>query len=85
MYKITLKIDGMKCGMCESHINNIIRNNFKIKKVSSSHRKNETLIITKKIIEEDDLKTCINKHGYKVLDVSCISYQQKSIFSFLKK
>ena len=25
MQKITLKIDGMMCGMCESHINDAIR------------------------------------------------------------
>ena len=25
MYQTTLKIDGMMCGMCESHINDTIR------------------------------------------------------------
>ena len=25
MVKITMKIDGMMCGMCESHINDAIR------------------------------------------------------------
>ena len=32
MQQITLKIDGMMCGMCESHINESIRNNFSVKK-----------------------------------------------------
>lgn len=36
MQKITLKIDGMMCGMCESHINDVIRRTFPVKKVSSS-------------------------------------------------
>ena len=31
MQQITLKIDGMMCGMCESHINESIRNNFSVK------------------------------------------------------
>ena len=35
MIKTTLKIDGMMCGMCESHMNEVIRKNFKVKKVSS--------------------------------------------------
>ena len=35
MQQITLKIDGMMCGMCESHINESIRNNFSVKKVTS--------------------------------------------------
>lgn len=39
MIKITLKIDGMMCEMCESHVNDIIRNNFNVKKVASSHSK----------------------------------------------
>ena len=44
MQQITLKIDGMMCGMCESHINESIRNNFSVKKVTSSHTKGETII-----------------------------------------
>lgn len=40
MVKTTLGIDGMMCGMCESHMNDAIRNNFDVKKVTSSHRKN---------------------------------------------
>ena len=28
MIKTTLKIDGMMCGMCESHMNDLIRKNF---------------------------------------------------------
>lgn len=46
MKKITLKIDGMMCGMCESHVNDCIRRSFNVKKVKSSHIKNETVIIT---------------------------------------
>ena len=41
MIKTTLHITDMACGMCESHINDAIRNAFQIKKVSSSpQRKN---------------------------------------------
>ena len=36
MVKTVLKIDGMMCGMCESHMNDLIRNHCKVKKVSSS-------------------------------------------------
>ena len=39
MVKTTLGIDGMMCGMCESHMNDAIRNNFDVKKVTSSHSK----------------------------------------------
>lgn len=46
MLKITLKIDGMMCGMCESHINDTLRKNFAVKRVTSSHSKGKTEIIT---------------------------------------
>ena len=49
MIQITMKIDGMQCGMCESHINDSIRRVFPVKKVTSSHTKGETVILT----EED--------------------------------
>lgn len=32
MIKTTLKIDGMMCGMCESHMNDLIRKNFQVKR-----------------------------------------------------
>ena len=32
MYQITLKIDGMACSMCESHVCDTIRNQFQVKK-----------------------------------------------------
>lgn len=38
MVKTVLKIDGMMCGMCEAHMNDLIRKNFKVKKVTSSRQ-----------------------------------------------
>ena len=46
MYQITLGIDGMMCGMCESHINDAVRNAFPVKKVTSSHSRGETVILS---------------------------------------
>ena len=45
MVKTTLKIEGMMCGMCEAHINDLIRREFKVKKVSSSHINGEAVVI----------------------------------------
>ena len=39
MTKTVLKIDGMMCGMCESHVNDAIRKAFPVKKVTSSHKR----------------------------------------------
>ena len=35
MIETIVKIDGMMCGMCESHISDAIRNAFAVKKVSA--------------------------------------------------
>lgn len=35
MLKITAKVDGMMCGMCENHINDTVRKTFEVKKVTS--------------------------------------------------
>ena len=86
MQQITLKIDGMMCGMCESHINESIRNAFSVKKVTSSHTKGETIILTEENIEETKLKEVISKTGYKLLSVSKAPYKKKKgFFSFFKK
>ncbi len=80
MYKITLGIDGMMCGMCEAHVNDHIRKNFKVKKVNSSHTKNQTVIITEEEISEDDIKNIMAPTGYKVLSYKCEPYEKKGLF-----
>ena len=51
MTKVTLEIEGMACSMCESHINEAVRKAFDVKKVSASHSKNQTVILTDLIYE----------------------------------
>ena len=53
MIKTTLKIDGMMCGMCESHVNDAVRKAFPVKKVSSSRSKKETTVIAETELDED--------------------------------
>jgi len=62
MIEITLKIDGMMCGMCETHINDVIRRNFNIKKVTTSHTKGECVIISEN--EIDDAKLAENLKSF---------------------
>lgn len=80
MLKITLKIDGMMCGMCESHVNDAVRKAFQVKKVASSHGKGETVILTESDIEEDALRSVINATGYEVKEVLKEPYEKKGLF-----
>ena len=45
MWKYTIQVDGMMCGMCESHVNDAVRRAFPVKKVTSSRSKKETTVI----------------------------------------
>ena len=80
MQQITLKIDGMMCGMCESHINESIRNHFSVKKVTSSHTKGETVILTENDLDEAKLKETIDKTGYKLLSGSVRKKERLFLF-----
>lgn len=82
MIKTTLKIDGMMCGMCESHINTAIRNNFKIKKVNSSHSAGETEIISDEPLDEDRIKSVIGETGYTLKGISSEEYEKKKFTLF---
>ena len=85
MIKTTLKIDGMMCGMCEAHVNDAIRGAISVKKVTSSHRSGETVVISEASIDRERLKEAIEKTGYRLLSVSETPYVKKSFLSFLKK
>ena len=85
MVQLNIKIDGMSCGMCESHVNDTIRQKFNVKKVISSHKKGETVIVANEAIDSDKLKETISETGYEVLDIKEEPYEKKGFFAFLKK
>ncbi len=81
MTETILKIDGMSCPMCESHVNDVVRSKFKVKKVTSSHKKGETVILSESDLSADELSEAIGATGYKVLSVDSHPYVKKSLFS----
>ena len=82
MLKITVQVDGMMCGMCESHVNEAVRKAFKVKKVTSSHSKGQTVILTENDIDEGTLRSAIGATGYEVKSVSREPYEKKGLFGF---
>lgn len=85
MVETVLKVDGMMCGMCESHVNEVVRKTVEVKKVSSSHAKGETVIVSEQPLDIDKLKAAIADTGYTVTDAQTKPYEKKGFFSFLKK
>ena len=82
MLKTTLKIDGMLCGLCEAHINDAVRKNFDVKKVSSSHSKGVTEIISENPVDETKLKKVIEETGYTPVSVKTEPYKKKFLGIF---
>ena len=82
MIKTILEVQGMSCGMCESHVNDAIRKSFDVKKVSSSHSKKQTEIISEEAIDEDKLRAVIDETGYTVLSVDSEPYKKKGFGLF---
>ena len=84
MTKITVKVEGMMCPMCEAHANDAIRNAMAVKSVSSSHKAGETVIIADSF-DEAAIREAIEKTGYKVLGITAEPYEKKSFFAKLFK
>jgi copper chaperone CopZ len=80
MEKMTVKIDGMSCGMCEAHVQDLVRKNFKVKKVKASHMKGQADIIAEEDISEDDLSKALASMGYRVISVEREPYEKKGLF-----
>lgn len=82
MWKYTVEVDGMMCGMCEAHTNDAIRKAFKVKKVESSHTKKQTVIISEEEIDEDELRGVITNLGYDMGKVTKEPYKKKFLGLF---
>lgn len=82
MLKYTIGIDGMMCGMCESHVNDAVRKAMTVKKVSSSHSKNQTVIITEEDFDENKIHEILDPTGYTVTSFSKEPYKKKGLFGF---
>lgn len=80
MKKYTVKIDGMMCGMCEAHINDIIRRMVPgAKKVTASHSKGISTFLAEDFNEEK-LVQAILETGYTVLNIESEEYKKKGWF-----
>ena len=80
MWKYTVQVDGMMCGMCESHVNDAVRRAFPVKKVSSSRNKRETVVVAEGELDEQALRSVISAAGYAVGDIQKEPYVKRGLF-----
>ena len=81
MNQVTLKIDGMMCGMCEAHICDTIRKAIpSAKKVAASRAKKEASFLTETAVDTNALKAAIDATGYTCLGIESAPYEKKGLF-----
>ena len=80
MWKYRIEVSGMMCGMCESHVNNAVRNALPVKKVASSRKKRETTVISETELDEKDLRDAISATGYEVGEIVKEPWEKKGLF-----
>ena len=85
MTQITIQVEGMMCPMCEAHVNDAIRDRFAIEKVTSSHKKKETVVLTNVQIEDESLRAIITAMGYKVGEITREPYEKKGLLGLFKR
>lgn len=76
MLKITVKVCGMTSRKSERHINRVIKQRFKVNRVSSSCEKGEIVIITDAQILPQEIKSVIISAGYQVDTVAIGNYKE---------
>lgn len=86
MKQITFKVEGMHCGMCESHVMDRIRKVLpKATKVKADHRKGIASFVLEDGIDYRPAMDAISKEGYHASDPKVEEYQKKGLFSLFGK
>ena len=79
MIETRVRVDGRMCGMCEAHVNDAVRKALPVKKVTSSHSKGETVILSEETPDPELIRKAIDATGYTVLDISSAIYEKKGL------
>lgn len=81
MIETTVKIRGMVCGMCESHINDVLRRSFPVKKVSASRTREQAVLLSQEPLDPEALRRCILQTGYEPGEVSARPVEKKGLLA----
>ena len=80
MWRYTIHVDGMMCGMCESHVNDAVRKAFPVKRVASSRSKSETTVLAERELDEGALRAAVSAAGYEVGEIRKEPWAKKGLF-----
>ena len=80
MKKWTIFVEGMRCGMCKSHVNDAVRRISGVKKVTSFARKKQSEVIAEDQTTIESIANAITSQGYQVKQWSEEPYERKKFF-----
>lgn len=63
--------------MCEAHVNDAIRQNFKVKKIRSSHTKGQCELTAEQELDEQKLSAVLQGIGYELQAVEKSAVPEK--------
>ncbi len=76
MTKTIVKIDGMMCANCESHVNEAVKKNFTVKSVKADRTKGQAEIISDAALDGEKMKEVITATGYDYGGMSSEPYKK---------
>ena len=84
MIRTRIAVSGMVCPMCEAHVNDAVRNRFKVKKVTSSRKEGVTVILSEEPIDSGEARRVIASLGYVTGEVTVETVEKKKCSLFGK-
>ena len=85
MIRTTVQVSGMRRGMCEAHVNDAVRAAFRVKKVTSSRKTGQTVILSETPLNPEKLRQTINATGYIVLSAAEEEVKPKAFLPIFRK
>ena len=80
MWKYTVEVNGLMCGMREAIVNNAVRKACPVIKVNSSRSKNQTVILSETELDTEALMNAIRSTGYEVGTIQKEPYKKRGLF-----
>lgn len=86
MYETRVKVGGMMCSMCESHIKEAIRKAYPTaKKLKANHIKNVASFESEERPDDDAIKAAIEATGYDFVGIETVEAAEKKGFSLFHR
>ena len=80
-----MTVEGMMCGMCESHVAEALRKVPGVEKAKADRSKNEARVECGADVSDEALLKAVQDSGYDASNVREAAEEKKGLFGFMKK